>query len=238
MEQPSPVPSRLPDVVAALPMFRALPATLRERIAALSALEVHPRGHELWHAGDEAGLLTVIVSGLVKVVRHGESGDVILEIFGPGDTVGAVAVYQQRPYPATAIAMLPTTALRLPRRDWMDLIEHDPALAHGMMAEMTRLNMSLTRKFAGMHGTRVSERIASLFLTLADRMGQESPNGLVIPIELSRQEIASMIGTTIESAIRVMSRWNREGLLLTTETGFVIPDRAALEAAGTGDQDL
>lgn len=237
MEQPA-GSRRIHEVVAELPLFRQLPQALRERIAALSVLEVHPKGHELWQAGDDAELLTVIVSGLVKVVRHGEVGDVILELFGPGDTVGAVAVYQQRPYPATAIAMQPTTVLRLPRRDWMDLIAQEPTLAHGMMAEMSRLNASLTRKFAGMHGTRVSERIATLFLTLADRMAQEEGEGLLIPIELSRQEIAAMVGTTIESAIRVMSRWNREGLLLTTDAGFVIPDRARLEAAGTGDQDL
>jgi len=221
-------PVRVRDMIAAIPMFQELTPALRDRVASLSTLQVTPKGEELWHAGDAAELLTVIVSGMVKVVRHADSGDVILELFGAGDTVGAVAVYHHVPYPASAITMQPTTVLRLPRRDWLDLIEHDPVFARGMMAELSRLNMSLTRKFAGMHGTRVSERVAALFLTLAERMGRDTPAGIEIPIELTRQEIASMVGTTIESAIRVMSRWNQEGVLLTQDGHFVIPDRDRL----------
>jgi CRP/FNR family transcriptional regulator len=225
------------ELLSAIPMFQELTPELRDRVASLSTLQVAPKGDELWHAGDDAELLTVIVSGLVKVVRHADSGDVILELFGAGDTVGAVAVYHHVPYPASAITMQPTTLLRLPRRDWLDLIEHDPVFARGMMAELSRLNMSLTRKFAGMHGTRVSERIAALFLTLAERMGRDTAQGIEIPIELSRQEIASMVGTTIESAIRVMSRWNQDGVLLTQDHHFVIPDRERLASESAGDTE-
>lgn len=226
------------ELIGSIPMFQELSPALRERVASLSTLHVAPKGEELWHAGDAAELLTVIVSGLVKVVRHADPGDVILELFGSGDTVGAVAVYHHVPYPATAITMQPTTLLRLPRRDWLDLIEHDPVFARGMMNELSRLNMSLTRKFAGMHGTRVSERIAALFLTLAERMGRDTPQGIEIPIELSRQEIASMVGTTIESAIRVMSRWNQDGVLLTQDHHFVIPDREQLRHESGQDHEL
>ena len=95
---------------------------------------------------------------------------------------------------------------------------------------MTRLNMALTRKLTAMHGTRVPARIASLFLSLAERMGKKTAEGTEIPLALSRQEIAECVGTTIESAIRVMSKWNREGLLLTGRDRFVIPDRERLKA--------
>ncbi len=149
-----------------------------------------------------------------------------------------MAVYNEMPYPATAIAMEASTLLRLPRRDWFDLLERDPGFARAMMLAMTRLNMALTRKLAAMHGTRVQARIASLFLSLAGRMGRDTAEGREIPLALSRQEIAEMVGTTVESAIRVMSRWNREGLLLTGRERFVIPDRERLKAeANVGDEE-
>jgi len=57
----------------------------------------------------------------------------------------------------------------------------------------------------------------------------------VVPVTLSRQEIADLVGTTQETAIRVMSRWNKERLLLTEEADFRIPDRRRLEEIPPGD---
>lgn len=227
---PSTHAERLRQALTTLPMFKDLPGPLRQRVEGMATLLDADKGDELWHAGDAAEHLTVIVSGRVKVVRHADTGDVILEIFTKGETVGAVAVYNRMPYPATAIVMEPSVLLRLPRRDWFDLIEHDPGFSRGMMLELTRLNMALTRKLAAMHGTRVDARIAGLFLSLADRMGRETEDGTLIPLALSRQEIAELVGTTVESAIRVMSRWNRDGILITARERFLIPDREALKA--------
>jgi CRP/FNR family transcriptional regulator len=219
-----------PDaVLAVLPMFRQLPPPLRERVARMATLQAVGKGDAVWHTGDAADMLTVVVSGRVKVVRHAEQGDVILEMFGPGETPGAVAVYNQIPYPATCFAMEPTVLLRLPRRDWFDLLDRDPTFARAVLLAMTRLNMAFTRKLASMHGTRVQTRVASLFLSLGERMGRETAEGLEIPLGLSRQEIAEMVGTTVETAIRVMSRWNREGVLVTGHERFVIPDRERLK---------
>jgi CRP/FNR family transcriptional regulator len=61
-------------------------------------------------------------------------------------------------------------------------------------------------------------------------MGQPRAEGLFIPLVLSRQELADMIGTTIETSIRIMSRWGKEGVVRTEKDGFTIVDRAALEA--------
>jgi CRP-like cAMP-binding protein len=219
-------------------MFRELPPALRARVAAMSTLQEVDKGDAIWHAGDAPDALTMVVEGRVKVVRHADAGDVILEMFGPGEIVGVVALYNQIPYPATAIAMEPTVLLRLPRRDWFDLLERDPAFVRAVLLAMTRLNMALTRKLASMHGTRVQARVASLFLSLAERMGRETAEGWEIPLALSRQEIAETVGTTVESAIRVMSRWNREGVLLTGRDRFVIPDREKLKSeAQLGDDE-
>src|SRR5262245_2267963 len=203
-------PERMSGVLAQLPMFRELPPVLRARVAAMATLQEVEKGDAIWHAGDQPDALTVVVSGRVKVVRHAEAADVILEMFGPGEIVGVVALYNQIPYPATAIAMESTELMRLPRRDWFDLLERDPAFVRAVLLAMTRLNMALTRKLASMHGTRVQARIATLFLSLGERMGRTTPEGLEIPLALSRQEIAEMVGTTVETAIRVMSRSNRD----------------------------
>ena len=60
-------------------------------------------------------------------------------------------------------------------------------------------------------------------------MGQRGPEGVTIPLALSRQDVARMVGATIETAIRIMSRWNRDGVVRTERFSFLIPDRETLE---------
>jgi CRP-like cAMP-binding protein len=61
-------------------------------------------------------------------------------------------------------------------------------------------------------------------------MGRSAGAAVEIPLDLTRQEIAELVGTTVESAIRVMSRWGREGLVITEESGFRIPSIERLRA--------
>ena len=88
----------------------------------------------------------------------------------------------------------------------------------------------LADRIAELSTGRIEARLARFFLKLADNMGQPTPDGTVVALALSRQELADMIGTTIETAIRVMSRWGKEGVVRTEKDGFVIADRPALEA--------
>ncbi len=235
---------RIVTAVRSLPMFRGLSPEDHARVAALASLRDHARGDVLWNMGDPADALTVVVRGRLKIVRHADAGDVILEIFGEGEPVGAIAVYNYMPYPAAAIAMEPTTVLTIPRREYFELLDRNPDFARSIIRELTRLTMALTHRLEEMRGMRVECRIAQLFLTLADRMGRETREGIEIPIQLSRQEIADMVGTTVESAIRVMSRWGREGVLVTGEKRFVLPSRDRLRdvadapAASAGGKPL
>ena len=225
---------RMHAAVASVPMFRGLAEADRGRIESIAMLRAFQKGDVLWNTGDPARELTVIVSGRAKIIRHNAGRDVILEIFQRGEAAGAVAVYNRIPYPASAVAMEPTTLLCIPAVEWFDLLERHPELSRGLILELTRLNMSLARQVEEMRGQRVEVRIAQLFLSLADRSGRETPEGLEIPIALSRQEVAELVGTTVETAIRTLSRWNREGLLLTGEKRFLVPSLEKLRAVAEG----
>src|SRR6266545_30803 len=214
---------RILSAIRSLPVFRGISPDDQKRLAALASLREYRRGDFLWHAGDSADHLTVIVRGRVKIVAHGEGGDVILELFGEGEPVGAIAVYNYIPYPASAVCLEPVVLLSVAQRDYFELLDRHPGFARAIMRELTKLVLSLTRKLEEMRGQRVDARIAQLFLTLGDRMGTPSGSGLEIPIQLSRQEVADLVGTTVETAIRVLSRWGREGVLVTGSKRFVIP---------------
>ena len=225
---------RVAEAVRTVPMFRGLPPDAQKHIAGLASLRDYRRGEHLWHEGDAPEWFTIVLRGRVKVVKEGESADVIYELFGEGEPVGAIAVYNFMPYPAAAVALEPTTLLVLPRRDWFELLDRNPEFARAIIRELTRLVLALTRKLDEMRGQTVETRIAQLFLTLAERIGRETKEGIEVPIQLTRQEVADLVGTTVESAIRVLSRWGREGLLVTGEKRFVIPSRERLREITAG----
>jgi CRP/FNR family transcriptional regulator len=228
-------PDRVATTLRSLPMFRGLSPDQHQRLTPLASIRDFARGDVLWNEGDEAELLTVIVKGRVKIVRHADAGDVILEIFGEGEPVGAIAVYNYIPYPASAIALEPVTLLCLPRRDYFELLDRTPDFARAIIRELTKLVLALTRKVEESRGQRVEARIAQLFVSLADRMGRKSDDGVLIPLKLTRQEVADLVGTTVETAIRILSRWGREGIVVTREDGFLIPSRAKLTQAAEGE---
>lgn len=211
--------------------FSALPPEERRRLLPFTRLKRYDKGETIFRENDPSERFHTIVAGRVKIVKFApHDKELILEIFGAGDPFGAVAAYEGRPFPASAVALESTDVLSIQRADFFGLIARHPEIARGLLLGLTRRLIELTQKLAQLSSGGVEYRIAALFLKLAEKMGQKDGDRIVIPMALSRQDIADMVGTTIETAIRIMSRWSRDGLVLTEHASFVIQDLAALEA--------
>lgn len=219
------------EILQSVPLYRRIPAEDLRRLAAATGVRRYAKGETIFSEGDPGEVFFTIAEGRVKIFKMTPAGkDVILEIFGAGDPLGALAVYEDRPYPASAVALEDTLCLLIRQQDFYALLETHPSLVRSLLLGMTRRLVELTNRLAELTGGRVEPRIARLFLKLADQMGRPVPEGLSIPLHLSRQELADLTGTTIETCIRIMSRWGKEGIVRTEKDGFVLLDRPALEA--------
>lgn len=222
------------EALRAAPLYRGLSDEDRRRLAEIALVRSWDKGETVFAEGDPADVLTV-VAGRVKVVKLLPSGkEVILEIFGPGDPVGAVVAYEGRPYPASAVALERTTCLIVRRAPFFGLLERHPSLVRGLLSTFTRRLVELAQRIPEVAGARVETRFAHLFLKLADRVGRPRNDSVFIAMPLSRQELADLTGTTIETCIRLMSRWGKEGVVETEKDGFLLRDRAALEELTRG----
>jgi CRP-like cAMP-binding protein len=218
------------DVLRHTTFFRRLSLEDRARIAAVSHLREYARGDRIFAEGDPSDFFVSVVTGRVKVFKATPAGkEIILEIFGSGDPLGAVAAYEGGPFPASAMALEPTTCLIVPRRDFFQLLEQSPSMVRGVLSGLTTRLVELTRRITELTGGRVEARFARLFLKLADQVGRQDHGGVFIAMPLSRQELADLTGTTIETCIRIMSRWGKDEVIRTERDGFVIVDRPALE---------
>jgi CRP-like cAMP-binding protein len=223
------------ELLRTTPVFQKLAPEDRQRVAAVATVRRYGRGDTIFEQGTPADAFYTIAAGRVKIVRMMPSGkDIILEVFGRGDPVGALATYDNRPFPASAVALEDTACLVIPRPVFFRLLEEHPSLVRGLLAGLTVRLIELTNRLADLSGTRIESRFARLFLKLAGEMGRPERGGTFVPLPLSRQELADMTGTTIETCIRIMSRWSKDQVVLTEKDGFVVLDRGALESLTGG----
>jgi CRP/FNR family transcriptional regulator, nitrogen oxide reductase regulator len=222
--------TELEDAIRRTTMFRRLGEIDRQHLAAVSRLKKYAKGDQIFGEGDPSEFFSVVVSGRVKIVKMTPAGkDVILEIFGTGDPFGAVAAYEGRPFPASAIALEETMCLLTPRGQFFSLLEAHPSLVRGLLLGLTQRLIELTNRLTEMTGGRVEARFARLFLKLGENVGRAGRDGTIVPMPLSRQELADLTGTTIETCIRIMSRWGKDEIVRTEKDGFVILDKLTLE---------
>lgn len=218
------------DLLRSSTLYRNLSAEDLRRLAQVSLARSYDKGDTIFGEGEAPDFLVTIASGRVKVVKMIPSGkEIILEIFGPGDPVGAVVAYEGRPYPASAVALEPCSCILVRRSEFFALLERHPSFVRGFLTGMAQRIVELTRRIPEVAGGRVETRFAHLFLKLAERVGERRPEGRFVPMPLSRQELAELTGTTTETCIRIMSRWGKEGVVSTERDGFLVRDEETLE---------
>ncbi len=211
----------------AIPLLAKLSAADRAALEPLCRMRGHEKGDVIFREGEPADRIYFVYLGRVKIVKAAGARDVIIEILGPGEPVGAVAAFERGAFPATAITLEPSSLLSIPEREFFQILAQRPDMTRTLLAGLTLRLMMLNKRLADMTGS-AEEKAARMFLTLADRLGQRDGEGVFIPLPLSRQELADLLGTTLETAIRLMSRWQKDDLVRTEKNGFGIPSLVAL----------
>ena len=172
--------------------------------------------------------MALIASGLVKIVQPGGA---IVAILGPHETFGEIAIVSGTPYCADAVAATRELELLCVEAAAVRAAsESTPAFARAMSRSLVGHGRALLEKIRIMSAGCVERRLAVLLRHLVDRFGDEMEDGsTVVPIALSRAELASLVGATIETTIRMMSRWQKEGIVSTTDDGFLVHSPQRLE---------
>jgi CRP-like cAMP-binding protein len=212
------------SLLALSPLFAPLSAGERERMAQRMIRRQHAKDDYVFFEGDPAEWLILVAEGQVKMIKHSESGrETILDTFGPGQIVGEVGVLIGEVYPATAQVLEPTITLSLERRVYVQLVRTHPELAWALILELGRRLQHAHEVIRSMAVEKVERRVARVLLRMSAASGERLPGGAVrITISLSRQDIADMAGTVIETAIRTLSRFQKQGLIETTEGHIVL----------------
>lgn len=219
------------DVAAVrkLARFGGLPADAHGWLAEHLSRKAYAKGAPLFREGDEATSLFLIERGAVKVYRSLESGrELIVGILRHGDGVGEVALIDGGGYPASAAAHEDTAVLVMPRDDYFHYLRAVDGAPMALLRDLMLRMRTMQRRVEELGGGGVEYRLGRVLQSLcAASAGGEGR--LCIPIPLTRQHLADMVGARVETVIRIMSRWQKEGLVGSDERGLWVRDRVALE---------
>ena len=167
--------------------------------------------------GEPARWGGIIVEGQIKLIKHSDTGkDLVLEVLGPGRFLGIESLFEDRICVSSAQAMEAILICALTADDIMLLLEDYPETTLAVTRDLSARLEEAFQMMRSLALERVERRIALNLAKLAGKIGiRESGGKILIDIPLSRQDIADMAGTTIETAIRTMSKFQKEGLVET-----------------------
>jgi CRP-like cAMP-binding protein len=193
-------------------------------------------GESIYFSGREATNLYVVASGQVKLLRHSLTGqDVLLDILKPGDFFGSLTTVAGEPYPDTAQAHTAACVLSIDTQTFRALLEQYPRVALLVLditAQRLRETQEMVRRLSV---NPVEQRIAAVLLRLAHKLGEPAGEGVLIQMSLSRDDLAQMTGTSTETASRIISQFQKKGLVRTGRRWIAISDQPRLEEIAGAD---
>jgi CRP/FNR family transcriptional regulator len=217
-----------------LPGFRTLPEAERTGLDQETRVVAVRRGQVLFSEGEPSDSVWAVAAGKVHIFKSGPEGrEIVLEVITPGELFGAVVAIEDRPYPASAIAGDDGSVWRLRASFVRDLCRLYPTLRGAILGQVATRLRSAHERLRSVALERVEQRLARALLTLVRKIGVADDGRTVL--EVTRQELADMTGTTVESAIRVTSRWQNAGLISSSRRHIHVVDEKRLQEVAQGE---
>lgn len=211
------------------PGFRTLPRADGARLTAASRVIPVEAGRRLFEAGAPSDFVWGVMEGLVQIVREAPGGRrVVLEVVPPGELFGAVVALDELPYPATAETVEPSLVWQVPATLVRELARRYPTLRGAILEHAASRLRRAHERLRSLALEPVEQRLARALLLLADRTGDGRS------VAVTRRRLAEMAGTTPESVMRTVARWQRAGLVRGARSRLVVVDRPGLEAVAGG----
>jgi CRP-like cAMP-binding protein len=191
--------------------------------------KVLKKGQVLFRQGEPSQATFIVRSGRIKLFQSDLSGrQTLLRILGPGEILAITATVGAPDYPATAVAERETEVLFWAGKRLEGLIREIPQLGINALGIVSKRMREMQSRFGELAAERVERRLARTLLRLGSQHGKRGPRGTLVDVEMSRQELAEMAGSTVFSMSRILSAWEKRSILESKRKGILILDPSAL----------
>ena len=214
-----------------IPLLEDIPQEEIKKISTYFHLKEYKKNEYIFFEGDEEPGIYIVIEGIVKLIKETADGKtVILRLVTPKEVFGWLVMGESRPTSTyTAQALVDTKVLYISNQDFLKLLNLYPALAVKITCDASKMLLEAYDRLKSLAAEKVEGRIANLLLELSRKIGKEEDGKIVIRAPITRQDLAEMTGTTVETAIRIMSKWKKEGIVNTERGKIEILDPDYLE---------
>lgn len=189
--------------------------TEHDKMAEINASKIcasYKKGEIIFKEGSFASGVFCINKGKIKVSMLGDEGrEQIIRLAKPGDIIGYKALLSGDRYSASAVAIDDTNICFVPKDIFIQILKKDAALSFEMMKILSDELRNAEEKITHLAQKPVRERMAETILFLKETYGIDADEN--INVLLSREEIANIVGTATETAIRLLSEFNKDKLI-------------------------
>jgi CRP/FNR family transcriptional regulator, nitrogen oxide reductase regulator len=203
-----------PSLVAGLPLFAGLTAPELDQILRGARAAHYRRDAIIFEQASAAHYFFLLLNGHVRVVRAAPGGrQIIARYFNEGELFGIAVAIGRTVYPASAIAAVDCVVVAWPNSQWPDFIARFPnfvSKVYGVIGDRLQETQDHVLQLST---APAEQRIAQALLRLANQSGRKMDDGVQIGFPITRQDIAEMTGTTLHTVSRLLSRWERQGIV-------------------------
>ena len=221
-----------PQQLAGMPLFAALSRESLQRLAASLHSRSYPAGASVLLAEQPGEAVYFVLSGRVRVfLEQADGSEVTIAFLGPGDVLGEMSAIDLPARCASATTVEASTLLWMDRPLFQQYLKNQPALTFNLVRQLTARLRKANEQIQALSSLDVAGRVAHQLLSLADQYGEPDEQGrLRIPLPLTQQDVADMVGATRESVNRALAALRQEGAL-DVDAGhrITVLERGALE---------
>ena len=182
-------------------------------------------GDIIYFTGDKSTQLCVIAAGSVKLVKHSFEGqDVLIDILKQGEFFGTLETLGESVYQETAESQTNSCILKINSEQFRNILQSYPLTALNVVDVISERLKSAYEMMKQLSTQPVEQRIAFTLLKLANKVGEQKDVGILIQLPISRRDLAGMTGTTTETASRIMSQLQKQGIINTGRQWVSITD--------------
>ncbi len=210
------------EAVSRIPFFQDLTPDDLNRIGPYFQEYRFRRGQYLFWENDQAERIYVIKSGRVRLLKTAASGkEMVLEVMVPGQICGGTTLFGDI-HRSGAQAVEPTEVYGMSRASYDELLVRYPRIARGIIKYLGAKLMDAHDVIISLVSSKVESRIAAVIVRLCENHGSPTKDGIMINIRLTRQDIADIVGSTVETTIRIISKLQKEGFLSTVKGRLLV----------------
>jgi len=219
------VPKLDESLLSPLPPFSRLGTEQIREILDTATTRRFDAGSTVFHEGADAAHFFLLLDGTIRVVRITEGGEQVISLHIPaGQLFGIARAMGRATYPATAIAASELIALAWPMTLWEGFVAQYDGFATETYKIVGQRVGEMNTRIVEMATQHVEQRIAHALLRLINQTGRKVSEGIEVGFPITRQDMSEMTGTTLHTVSRLLSAWEKDGVVASRRKKITVCD--------------